>query len=92
MTGAVQKVRLGEVSRGAQTLTAGKLAPGTPDTLRALKAQRTEEPARGEELPAEVANYVPAAPVKLDEKLFLSVFPAAPKVPLLPSQAGGMNA
>ena len=41
---ACSKVRLGEASRGAQTLTSGKLPPGNRATLAELKAQRRSEP------------------------------------------------
>ena len=76
---ATKKVKLGEASRGAQTLTAGKLAPGTPATLAELTdcTKRPRTAARA--LPPEVRNFVPASPVVLDEKLFLSALRAAPK-------------
>ena len=72
---AVHKVQLGEASRAAQTLTAGKLASGTPATLSKLThpQKRPRALAPGDELPDEEKSFVPEVPVKLDEKLFLSV-------------------
>ena len=76
---ACHKVRLGEASRAAQTLTAGKLAPGTDATLEELTDPNRRPRDQLERLPDEVANFRADTPLELDTKLFLSVLRAAPR-------------
>ena len=79
---ACHKVRLGEASRAAQTLTAGKLAPGTDATLDELTDANRRPRDQLERLPDEVANFRADTPLELDTKLFLSVLRAASRSPL----------
>ena len=78
---ACHKVRLGEASRAAQTLTAGKLAPGTDATLEELTDPNRRPRDQLERLPDEVANFRADTPLELDTKLSLSVLRAAPRGP-----------
>ena len=63
---AMTKIQLGELTAGRQALEAADLAPGTPDTLRQLRA-RPQEPR--DPIP-EVDDHIPPAPFELDRDKF----------------------
>ena len=60
-----ERVRLGQLSRARQTLTAASLAPGDAHTLQALSDPTRRPPHRRREIPAEVLDHEPAEAVTL---------------------------
>ena len=74
---ALQKVRLGEVSRARQCLVGAALAPGTEETLAEMQNKRPQVVFR--ELTEEVLNYEPDVRVTLDRKLLLQSLRTAPR-------------
>ena len=74
---ALQKVRLGEVSRARQCLVGAALAPGTEETLAEMQNKRPQVVFR--ELTEEVLNYELDVRVTLDRKLLLQSLRTAPR-------------
>ena len=74
---ALQKVRLGEVSRARQCLVGAALAPGTEETLAEMQNKRPQVVFR--ELTEEVLNYEPDVRVTLDRKILLQSLRTAPR-------------
>ena len=62
---ACAKVRIGEVSRARQVLTAAELAPGTEDTFHALTDPERRPPAARTPIPPKVLAHDPLDPVQL---------------------------
>ena len=58
----------GELSAGRQALEGAEVAPGTRETVDALRDRRPTEPR--DPLPGRVANHVLDSPVSLDSDLF----------------------
>ena len=65
---ALRCVLDGELSEGRQALEGAEVAPGTRETVDALRERRPTEPR--DPLPDRVANHVPDSPVSLDSDLF----------------------
>ena len=66
MNRALTKIQLGELTAGRQALEGADLAPGTPDTMRQLRARPREprDPILG------VDDRIPLAPFELDRDKF----------------------
>ena len=63
-------VQMGELSRGRAVLEAAELAPGTNETLEALRDPRCRPPRAREPIPIHLMDHVPDAPFALDEDTF----------------------
>ena len=73
---AMQKVKLGEVSRARQCLTGAALAPGTEDTLNQMQDRRPQVATR--ELPQEVREFEPAVAIDHRARSVHQVFEVRP--------------
>ena len=74
---AVQnRVQRGQVSRAREELTGAALAPKNAETLAELRRQRPQ--AQIKEIPPEVMEFQPAAPLNLDPKIFHHCLSGAP--------------
>ena len=85
---ARNRVQRGQVFRARQELTGAAFAPETAKTLVELRRQRLE--AEIEEIPPEMMEFQPAAPLNLDPKVFHSCLSGAP-VGVAPSPGGCTN-
>ena len=70
---ACAKVRMGELTRARQVLTASKLAPGDEATFRALTDPLRRPPEPRAAIPAEALQHAPAQQVRLTAKAVASV-------------------
>jgi hypothetical protein len=70
-------VRMGEASRARQCLTGAEVAPGTEETLQALKEKRPA--GQRTLLPDDVMNFQPAAPLSLERGVFVDCVKTAPR-------------
>ena len=73
---AQERVQRGQVSRARHELTGAKLAPKDEATLNELRNRRPQEQLR--EIPGDVLNFQPEAPVQLDRVLFATSLRGAP--------------
>ena len=73
---AEERVHKGQVSRARQELVGSPLAPKNEATLRELRERRPQKASR--EIPREVLDFVPHAPLELSFKLFSISLRSAP--------------
>ena len=69
---ACAKVRMGELTRACQVLTAAELAPGNETTYRALTDPRRRPPEPRTAVPVATLQHTPAQPVRLTAKAVAS--------------------
>ena len=69
---ACAKVRMGELTRARQVLTAAELAPGDETTYRALTDPRRRPPEPRTAVPVATLQHTPAQPVRLTAKAVAS--------------------
>ena len=67
---ALRCVLDGELSAGRQALEGAEVAPGTQETLNALRNSQRRPTGLRDPLPEQVADHVPDNPVSLDSDLF----------------------
>ena len=73
---ACNKVRIEELSKARQALTARALAPGNDETLQALRSRPQE---LSEDLPEEAETYQPASPIVISFAQFVKQLKSAPR-------------
>ena len=76
---AVRRVKANQLSRARRDLTSDGLAPGTRETLEALRDPARRPPQPTEPLDPEVLDYTPPAPVVVDPQVFAQMLRQAPR-------------